>query len=110
MAVLVTQQLTDAGTKPTFVTATASDKGEYGNGTDNVLVVRNVTGGALTVTIAPVGNTEYGTLLPAKVVGPITATTGEAWIPLRKAYDNGDGNGTFTVTGATGASVAVVRL
>jgi hypothetical protein len=114
MAALTTQNIVDAGTKPTFGAAAASDTAEVGNGTNTFVVYKNTDTNAKTVTITVPGNTSYGQALPDPALA-LGANTGELWIPLRKEYDAADGSGraTLAVTGTggvTGVTVAVVRL
>jgi hypothetical protein len=109
MASLTTQNIVDAGTKPTFGAAAASDTAEIGNGSNTFVVYKN-TGTQKTVTIVAPGNTDYGQPNPDPAL-TLGATTGELWIPLRKDYDPGDGTGraTITLSDATAVTVAVVR-
>lgn len=114
MAALTTQNIVDAGTKPTFGAAALTDTAEVGNGTNTFVVYKNTDSNAKTVTVTVPGNTDYGQALPDPAIA-LGATTGEVWIPLRKAYDAADGTGRCTLTvsgtgGVTGVTVAVVRL
>lgn len=111
MTAITTQNVVDAGTVPTFAAAAAtSNTAEVGNGHDTFLVVKNTNGATRTVTITVPGNTEYGQPAPDPVI-TVAATTGEAWIPLRKAYDAADGTGraTFVLEATAGVTLAVVR-
>lgn len=110
MGALTVQNITDAGTKPSTTTPTASDTAAIGSGYDSFLVYRNTTATPFTVTVVVPGNTSYGQPLPDPQF-TVVATTGEAWIPLRKAYD--DGTGTVTVTTSAqpaGSTVALVKM
>ncbi|MGW2206756.1 hypothetical protein [Streptomyces sp. NPDC001774] len=114
MAALTTQNIVDAGTKPTFGAAAASDTAEVGSGQNVFVVYKNTDGNAKTITITAPGNTTYGQANPDPAL-TLGATTGELWIPMRKAYDANDGSGraTLAVTGTggvTGVTVAVVRM
>lgn len=112
MAALTTQNIVDAGTAPTFGNSSASDTAEIGNGHNTFVVYKNTGGSASVVTITVLGNTSYGQPTPDPAI-TVPATTGEKWIPLRKAYDQGDGTGrailSATNSGAT-LQVAVVRM
>lgn len=112
MAALTTQNIVNAGTKPTFVAAAASDTADIGSGLDTFVVYRNTDAASKTVTVTVPGTTSYGVANPAN--GPLTlsASTGELWIPMRKAYDPGDGLGraTLTLSNVTNVTVAVVRV
>lgn len=112
MAALTTQNIVAAGTAPTFVNSSASDTAEVGNGVNTFVVYKNTGGSDAVVTITAPGNTSYGEPNPDPAI-TVVATTGEAWIPLRKEYDAGDGSGRCTITatnsGAT-LKVAVVRV
>jgi hypothetical protein len=110
MAALTTQNILDAGTKPTFATATASDTAEIGSGHNTFAVYKN-TGSATAIVVVAPGTTDYGQPYPDPSI-TLPATTGEIWIPLRKSYDPGDGSGRATLTQATptGVTVAVVRM
>lgn len=113
MAALTTQNIVDAGTKPTFGAAALSDTAEIGNGYNTFVVYKNTDTNAKTVTITAPGNNDYGQPNPDPAL-TLAANTGELWVPLRKAYDPSDGTGRATLTvsgtgGVTGVTVAVVR-
>jgi hypothetical protein len=109
MAALTTQNIVDAGTAPTFGAAAASDTAEIGNG-QNTFVVYKTAGTSTNVTITAPGNNNYGQPNPDPVIA--LGATAEKWIPLRKAYDPGDGTGraTLTTSAQTAVTVAVVRM
>lgn len=113
MAALATQKVVDAGTKPTFGAAAISDTAQVGNGINTFVIYRNTEAVAKVVTITAPGNTEYGQPFPDPAIA-LPATTGEIWIPMRKAYDPADGSGRATLTlttgTATGVTVAVVQV
>ena len=112
MAALTTQKIVDAGTAPTFAAAAAtSNTVEIGDGRNTFYVVKNTNGATRTVTITVPGSTDYGQPTPDPVL-TVAATTGELWIPLRKAYDPADGTGRATITleATAGVTHAVVRL
>ncbi|WIC88884.1 hypothetical protein SEA_SHAGRAT_15 [Rhodococcus phage Shagrat] len=108
MAALTLQHISDAGTKPTFGAASVSDTALIGNGLNTFLVYKNGSGSPVDVTVVAPGDTDYGVALPDKVV--TVAAAGEAWIPLRKSYDDASGSATVTMADATGVTVALVRL
>lgn len=111
MTALVTRQIVDAGTAPVTVAASVSDTAEVGTGGDTFLYYEN-TGTQKTVTVQVLGNTAYGQANPDPAL-TLTATTGRLWVPIRKAYDQGDGTGRCVVTmtpDATGVTVAAVRM
>lgn len=114
MANLTTQNVVDAGTKPTFAAAAASDTAEIGSGHNTYVHYKNTDSNAKTITITAPSNTDYGQPFPDPALA-LPATTGELLIPMRRAYDPGDGTGraTLAVTGTggvTGVTVAVVRV
>lgn len=114
MAVLTTQHIVDAGTKPNFAldTVGVSNTAEIGNGRNTFLVVKNASGASITVTVVVPGNVDYGQATPDPVF-TVAATTGEAWIPLRQAFydpNAGVGRATVTVSLATSVTAAVVQL
>lgn len=114
MAALATQHVVDAGTKPTFVAAALTDTAQVGNGINTFVVYKNTDSNAKVVTVTAPFSTEYGQPYPDPAIA-LPATTGEIWIPLRKAYDPADGTGRATLTvsgtgGVTGVTVAVVQV
>ena len=108
MAALTLQHITDAGTKPTFGAASTSDTAQIGSGLNTFLVYKNGSASPVDITVVAPGNTEYGVAMPDKVVS--VAASGEAWIPLRKDYDDATGLATITMADATSVTVALVRL
>jgi len=112
MAALAVQNIVDAGTKPTFAAASLSDTAPIGSGNNTFVVYRNTNAATRTVTVTVPGNTSYGVANPEN--GPLTlpVTTGELWIPLRKAYDPGDSGGraTLALSVIQDVTVAVVRM
>lgn len=114
MAALVTQNIVDAGTAPTYAAAALSDTAEIGNGANTFVHYKNTDTNAKTVTITVPGNTSYGEPNPYPALS-LGANTGELLIPLRKLYDAGDGSGRATLTvsgtgGVTGVTVSVQRV
>lgn len=111
MAALSVQALVNAGTAPTFSAPTVSDTAPYGTGTNTFAVYKNTDTASHTVTIAVPGTNSYGRANPSATY-VVAATTGQAWIPLRRDYDDGSGAGTATLTldAITGMTAAVVRV
>jgi hypothetical protein len=109
MAALSTFSLVNAGTAPTFAAASTSDTAQVGNGGNIFVVYKNTDSSSKTVTVTVAGNNEYGQPNPDPAY-TVAATTGEVWIPLRKAYDDGTGRATLTLSNATGVTVAVVKV
>lgn len=109
MAALVTNNMTVAGTKPTFASAAASDTAEVGAG--RFAVYRNASGAPVTVTLLLDHLTlSSGDTYPDKAY-TVAATTGEAWIPLLPEYAEGStGRVTITTSAQTSVTVAVVRV
>lgn len=68
------------GTAPTFAAPTASDTAAVGS----VLIVKNGSAGAITVTMTPPKTLETGDAYPAKV--HTIAAGAERWIPVLKVY------------------------
>lgn len=120
MAALSTQSLVDAGTAPTLDgAASTSDTAEVGNGHNTFLVVTNGDAAAHVVKIPVPGNTSYGVANPDVSIS--VAAGDQAWIPLRREYQDNDtaGAGRCTVQmfaadgttpGATSVTVAVVKV
>lgn len=114
MGALPVQPLVNAGTPPTFTTPSVSDTAAYGNGSNTFAVYFNTDGSPHTVTITVPGNNSYGKANPAATY-VLAATTGKAWIPLRREYDNlaggaPTGTATLTLDAVTGVTVAVVQV
>lgn len=109
MTTIPLQKIVDAGTAPSFAAATASDRAAVGNGLNTFLHYKNSGGSASVVTVAGVGDTDYGVAEPNNVV-TVAATTGEALVPLHHDQDQGDGLGALvTATNVTGLTVALVQ-
>lgn len=109
MASISVQQLVFSGTAPTFGTVTASDALNYGNGQNTFAVYKNSSGSPVTLTITPFGNNSYG-LQKQAVTITVPATNGQSWVPLVRAYDDGNGSNTATVTTAGFASLTVALV
>lgn len=113
MAALTVSKVVDAGTKPSFVAASTSDTAPIGTGLNTFMVYKNTDSTNLrTLTFVVPGTTATGDT-PTQHVVSLPAVSGEVWVPLRKAYDDGTGNVTVNMTG-TGApanvTVAVVQV
>lgn len=106
MAALTVKHVLDAGTLPASQNSSASDTADLGTGHSNFLVYQNTGGSAVSVVITPTQVLSNGTLYPAKT-WTVAATTGVAWIPLRKEYDDGTGNNTVTVTVVSGSGATL---
>lgn len=112
MAALTTFDAVDAGTAGTSATPSASDTVDVGNGHNIVAIYRNTGATPLVLTVIAPGNTVYGQANPDPVI-TVPITTGEKWIPIRQAYDPGDGSNraTITATGlAAGQTVTILRV
>lgn len=111
MAALTTQNIVNAGTKPSLVAAAASDTAEIGSGHNTFVVYKNTEAVTKAITVTAPGSTEYGQANPDPVIA-LASTTGEIWIPLRKEYDDGTGRATLSITTGTltNVTVAVVRM
>lgn len=109
MAALTVYDIKDAGTAPTFSDAAASQTVDIGNGKNTFLVVKNGSASSVDVTISGQGETTYGEDMPDHKV--TVAASGEAWIPIHKAYDPGDGTNAATVatSAQTTVTLAAVR-
>lgn len=113
MATLTVQLVVDAGTKPTYTVANATDYAPIGSGTNTFLHVKNGDGAnAKTVTLTPPGLSTYGETFKPHVV--TIAANGEGWIPLRRAFQDdataGLGNCAvaYAGTGGLGSVTAAV--
>ena len=115
MATITPTNMTGSGTRAVALTTlTASDTFVFNPDRDPVLVLRNITAGALTVTIDGAG----GTTVPVAGVGNVSVATGystgaiaagvEHAIPLNSisAYLQG----TIAVAGGTGISASLLEF
>lgn len=109
MAVLATQQITQAGTAPSYAAAGASDKFTPG---DNVFLhLKNTNASTRTVTIDSKVPSNYGTDVD---IGPITlpATTGDVMLgpfPAQR-FMGSDGFGDISYSTNVGVTVAVLKI
>jgi hypothetical protein len=108
MALLTVQNITRAGTEPTYVAATVS--GDTVNNAGNVaLHYKNASGGAITVTIVT-PNTVDGLAVTDRAVA---IPAGEERIigPFQKAiYNDSTGVVSITYSGVTDLTVAALAL
>lgn len=91
MAVMAVQKIVDAGTAPTLSAVTANDTAVVGSGVNTFLHVKNANAGTVTVTITDYLTADNGDQMGDHVVDILTGA--EAFIPLRRSYDKGDGTG-----------------
>lgn len=106
MALVATQQITVAGTAPTFAAAAAGDTCRVG--AHLTLIVKNASGSSITVTMTPQGTLPTGATYPTKVY-TVPATTGEQWIPLLDLYaDPSTLQATITYSATASVTRAVV--
>lgn len=111
MTALTIYNVVDAGTAPTFVAASATQTVDIGSGHNTFVVVKNGDAASHAVTLTAPGNTDYGQPYPDPSIS--VAAGGEAWIPIRKAYDPGDGTNAATVAVAgtlTSVTISAVRV
>lgn len=111
---MTVQSMVDAGTAPNMsldTLATTNNRADVGTGTNTFLRATNTDTTSKTLTLLGAGNTSYGVAKPSNAI-TLAANTGEAWIPLRKEYDQGDGLGAnFSISAnTTGVKVALVRF
>src|SRR4051812_9899586 len=121
MAALTTQLLVDAGTAPVLTgAASTSDTVEVGNGKNTFLYIANTDAINHVIKVVVPGNTSYGVAQPDPTF-TVTATTGTAWVPLRKEFQDaavaGVGRATVlafaadgTTANATGVKYAVIQV
>jgi hypothetical protein len=112
MAALTIQHLEDGGEAPDFAldTPSASDTADIGNGHNTFVVYRNTSGAPVDVVVHVPGNTFFGLANPDNTVS--VPANGDAWIPLRRAYADGEQGGLAVITtaGAASLEVALVRV
>lgn len=107
MALIATQSVVVAGTAPTFAAAAAGDTCRVGS--HLTLIVKNASGGSITVTITPPVTLPTGSAYPPKVY-TVPATTGEQWIPLQDVYsDPTTGQATIVYSATASVTRAVVQ-
>ncbi len=109
MATLAVQNVVDAGTNPTLGAVGATDRADVGNGLNTFLHYKNTSGAPIIITILGSGLTDYGAANPSNIVS-VPATTGEAFIPIHRSQDQGDGLGAqITSSAQAGITVALMR-
>lgn len=92
----------EVGTPPTFAAPLATDTVPIGS----ILVVKNASASAVTVTLATPGNLPTGDAYPDKTVS--VPASGERWIPVYRLYTNA--NGVCDVTFSSVTSVTAAAL
>lgn len=108
MATLSTQNVSTAGTAITY-SAAAAGGDRFVPSERTFLVVKNTSGGAITVTIATPGTVD--TLAVADRTVSIPATNGERFIYVPDTiYRAADGFGDLTYSASAGLTVAVVTV
>lgn len=109
MAVMAVQKIVDAGTAPTLSAVTANDTAVIGSGSNSFLHVKNGSGASVNVTITDYLTADNGDQMAPHVVA--VAAGADAYIPLRRSYDKGDGTGAqiaySAITTVTSALVQV---
>jgi hypothetical protein len=108
MALLTTQQITKAGTAPSYVAVAASDT--ITADTDLFLHVKNANGSPDTVTLVDAGTTPAGSAATSPTVS-VPASTGDRMIAIPQALVN-PATGLITITHSVTTSVtcALMRL
>lgn len=94
------QNVTLAGTAPTFATPSASDTAPLGS----TLIVKNASAAAITVTFTTPGALATGDAYPDKVY--TVAAGGESWLPVLGAYHDGDTGRALVAFSATASVTA----
>ncbi len=109
MAVLPSQAVPQiGGLTPTHNAAAAGgDRVPAGSGV--LVVVRNTSAAAITVTLVTPGTVE-GDLAIADRTYTVPATTGEVWFPVGPNYRAPDGLASLTYSANAGLTVACVRV
>lgn len=113
MAALTTQQISRAGTAPTYAAVSASDTVECGK--DIFLHVKNAGGSSDTVTLTiPAGRVWYANVTTANPTVSVPATTGDRMIgpilPELFADSAAAGLATITHSFTTSVTIAVLKL
>lgn len=92
-----------AGTAPAFAAPAASEKVEVGT----ILIVKNGSAAAVTVTMVTPGNLATGDAFPDKAYS--VPAGGEAWIPVLDAYRGSDGLAAVTFSAVASVTVTSIR-
>lgn len=109
MAALSTQPATVAGTTPSFVAANAGgDTAEPGS--DNVLHVKNASGGSITVTVASPTPCSQGSTHPLVVAVPAGQERIIGPLPAGRFAQPSSGRVDITYSAVTSLTVAVYRI
>lgn len=94
-----------AGTAPTFAAPALSDTAPVGT----VLIVKNASAGAVTVTLVTPGNLPTGDAYPDKAYTVAAGT--EAWLPVRSEYRDPVTNvAVVTFSAVTSVTAAAVQF
>lgn len=103
---MITPQTVPAisGAAPAFAAPAASDKTEVGA----VLIVKNGSAAAVTVTLVTPGNLDTGDAYPDKTYS--VPAGGEFWIPVLAVYRGTDGLAAVNFSAVASVTVAAVRL
>ncbi len=109
MATLAAQAVPqNSGLTPTYNAAAAGgDRVPAGNGV--LVVVKNASTAAVTVTLVTPGTVE-GDLAIADRSYSVPASTGEVWFPVGSNYRAADGLATINYSAVTSVTVACVRV
>lgn len=93
-----------AGTAPTYAAPATSDTAEIGT----ILIVKNASASAVTVTLVTPGTLPTGDAYPDKTYS-VPATTGERWIPVLPDYRNASGLADITFSAVTSVTAAAIN-
>ncbi len=109
MAILAAQNVPQiGGLSPTHNAAAAGgDRVPAGSGV--LVVVRNTSAAAITVTLVTPGTLE-GDLAIADRIYTVAATNGELWFPVGPNYRGANGLADLTYSAAAGLTVACIRV
>lgn len=116
MAALTVQTIVAAGLAPSYAAASAGGDTIANDSQKNTFLhVKNASGGAITVTIAPaqssVNVADVGAVTVPSMVVSVPATTGDRMIgPFPAAYTDANGNVAVTYSAVTSLTVAAVKL
>ncbi|MEV2277708.1 hypothetical protein AB0I72_19190 [Nocardiopsis sp. NPDC049922] len=106
MALITTQNITTAGTAPTFAAAAVGDTTETGS--THFLVVKNGDVSSKTVTITGQPTLESGDTYPDKQY--TVNASDEVWVPLLSVYRNENNQAELVYSDTTSVTRAVVKL
>lgn len=109
MATLAVQQVTLAGLNPTFAAASAGGD-KFLGGPTTKLIVKNGSGGAITVTVDSVVPSSWGTDVDVVVSVPAGGERHIGPLPEQRFASPADGLVAVTYSGVTSLTVAAVRI